>query len=208
MFTEAQVLALAEVLDGAAFNLRRIVAPVPAPAPEIDGFAGYPVADLPPLPEGWTDTTWRNEGAPTYRCGLANVWIDYADPARRFDVVECDQSARQRFIVTRMDFDDVNGTPAALLKPEGEELFASDDWAEVVAFVGDREAARRARAVRMVALTRNLHRAVSALYAEYDRHEELNAEQPDCSDVYAASLDEWALACASAVERWQARAGV
>lgn len=52
-------------------------------------FVDYPIATMVPIPQSWTDESWRHETAPSFGpCSgplgeLAQIWIDYEDPARR-----------------------------------------------------------------------------------------------------------------------------
>lgn len=48
-------------------------------------FPDYPASDLPPIPEGFTDRSWRNEPCPCFiheATGLV-LWCDYADRDKR-----------------------------------------------------------------------------------------------------------------------------
>lgn len=62
-------------------------------------FPDYPIATMVPIPQSWTDESWRHETAPSFSpcsgaCGeLAQVWIDYEDPTRR----EIPEAARFSF---------------------------------------------------------------------------------------------------------------
>lgn len=84
-------------------------------------FPDFDPATLPAIPDGFTDISWHNEACPCFTSGYLNIWTDYADPAqrewegtKRFSVVACDETGA------------------------GEDDFpilATDDWAEVVAFL-------------------------------------------------------------------------
>ena len=86
-------------------------------------FPDYPVADMPALPAGFIDLSWRNDMCPAFAnpaLGFA-VWIDYADPAarefedgKRFTVYPCDAEGAHT---------------------EDESAFESDEWADVLAFI-------------------------------------------------------------------------
>lgn len=82
-----------------------------------------------------------------------------------------------------------------------------DDFASRFLVVGRRPTAPE-RAYMMHALARDLHRIVSQMHLAYDENgEDLNTEQGEAAcESYAASLDEWALTCAAAVEEWEAKA--
>jgi hypothetical protein len=79
-------------------------------------FPDYPAADLPPLPPGWEHSTFRHDACPSYMFKGLQVFIDYADPAKRetthYNVVEC------RFHV--FDVESFN------------YIIAKDNWQEVV----------------------------------------------------------------------------
>lgn len=78
-------------------------------------FPNYPPADLPPIPETWRDSSWRNDSCPSWEAGCVRVFVDYLEPAQReFPDVK-------RFSVQGSDHTDT--------------LFESDDWGEVLAFV-------------------------------------------------------------------------
>ena len=82
-------------------------------------FPGFDLAgiEVPPI---WTDVSWRNNGAPSWRAIVSDhlsvdVWIDRADPAAR----ECEQ---ERFVV-------------AAVMPDGARLchlIATDEWSDVL----------------------------------------------------------------------------
>lgn len=48
-------------------------------------FPDFDATTLPPIPEGWTDSSHRNDVCPSFETADRRwiVWIDYADPARR-----------------------------------------------------------------------------------------------------------------------------
>jgi len=52
-------------------------------------FIDYPVAEMMPIPAGWTEMSWRNETAPSFGPCVgpmgeaAQIWIDYEQPAKR-----------------------------------------------------------------------------------------------------------------------------
>jgi|GEM_PF-3382758 len=100
-------------------------------------FPDYPAADLPPLPPGAVDVSWRNDQCPSFtfpHLGLT-VWADYADPDAREFVGE---EAGGRFGVYAVG-PDGDRLP-------GEHLADSDDFAEILAaMVGARFAQLVAR---------------------------------------------------------------
>jgi hypothetical protein len=80
-------------------------------------FPDYPTADLPALPEGFVDSSWHNDVAPSYLHGASGlqVFMDYRDEAKR----EC--AGTPRFSVIRIDQNDTS--------------FTSDNWADVLNFL-------------------------------------------------------------------------
>lgn len=85
-------------------------------------FPGFDLAGI-TIPDGWTDVSWRNNGAPSWRAIVSDhlsvdIWIDHADPAAR----ECEQ---ERFVV-------------AAVMPDGAHLchlIATDEWSDVLGAV-------------------------------------------------------------------------
>lgn len=93
-------------------------------------FRDFPVADMPAIPEGWTDSSWRNDACPSFfameqgpsgdyaaRYNTCRVWIAESDPALR----EFPHSTR--FMVT---FEGVADAHDGLL---------TDEWKTVLAYV-------------------------------------------------------------------------
>jgi hypothetical protein len=81
-------------------------------------FPGFPLADLPDVPAGFADTSYRNDTCPS-AMNLAEtlqVYIDYADPSRR------EIEGQTRFCVLEHG-DDIT------------EVFASEDWEATLAFL-------------------------------------------------------------------------
>lgn len=96
-------------------------------------FPNFPAADMPSIPEGWKDTSWHNDAAPSFEvmtaCAgdsnfeMCRVWIAESDPAAR----EYDESPRFQ------------------VSYEGGEsewfcTLETDDWQEVLAYVETRQA--------------------------------------------------------------------
>lgn len=87
-------------------------------------FADYPVATMIPIPESWTEESWHNDTAPSFSpCAgpmgeMAQVWIDYEDPAAR----EIPEAARFSFCRR-----DAIGELTA--------LYAGDDYGELLRHV-------------------------------------------------------------------------
>jgi len=92
-------------------------------------FPDFPASDMPgDIPPGFVDSSWRNDICPSFTneaLGLV-LWIDFADPSRR------EFPHWHRYRVTTASADDI------------ADLFDSDDFAAVVAFVAAQEGARGA----------------------------------------------------------------
>lgn len=87
-------------------------------------FPDYPAADMPPIPSGFVDTSWRNDLCPSFvseRLRL-RLWVDYADPAAR----ECGEES-PRFGLQETDED---GGPI-----DDSVLYDGDDWATVLSTI-------------------------------------------------------------------------
>ena len=81
-----------------------------------DQFPTFPLDAFPAIPDGFEDTSWRNDACPCVEGRGFIVWIDWPDIAER----EC---GGLRFTVTR-------------LADEWQAVaFESDDWAPVLAFI-------------------------------------------------------------------------
>lgn len=87
-------------------------------------FADYAVATMIPIPESWTEESWHNDTAPSFSpCSgpvgeMAQIWIDYEDPAAR-EIPEA-----KRFSFCRRD---AVGELAA--------IYAGDDYEELLRHV-------------------------------------------------------------------------
>lgn len=53
-------------------------------------FPDYPAAEMPALPDGWTDTSWHEEACPSFTCGRYQMFIDYICPVSR-EVAICER---------------------------------------------------------------------------------------------------------------------
>jgi hypothetical protein len=82
-------------------------------------FPDFPGSDMPPMPQGFDDTSWHNDACPSYRSealGLV-VFIDYVDHAKR-EMPEYGV----RFILLADD-------------DSCHEIAASDEWSEITAAI-------------------------------------------------------------------------
>lgn len=92
-------------------------------------FPDYPAADMPAIPEGFADSSWHNNAAPSFEnkgLGLS-IWIDFKDVALR------EFEDGKRFIVHPLD--------AEGCFTQDDPILETDDWAEVLAFVASKGAA-------------------------------------------------------------------
>lgn len=94
---------------------------------DLSAFPHYSASDLPALPQGWTDSTWRNDACPSYAIldheeVRVRVWIDYVQPANR------EAPHGSRFTVVHEDWNRI---------AEGMEvnatLYHGDSWEEATA---------------------------------------------------------------------------
>jgi hypothetical protein len=76
------------------------------------------------LAAGWIDQSWHNDVCPRFvSADNARVlWIDHADPEQR-------ETMGARFIVQALDVD-------GEIDWDLDALLATDDWAEVLQFIG------------------------------------------------------------------------
>lgn len=87
-------------------------------------FEDFPAEDMPPIPQGWTDTSWHNDAAPSFTAhtfadeSYLRVWVDYADPKQR-------ELSGTRFWVALYSAD-------ASVRGDGLPLLETDDWSDVL----------------------------------------------------------------------------
>ena len=87
-----------------------------------DEFPDFPEADMPAMPEGFTDSSWHNDVCPSIqneKLGL-RIFIDYVDVDQR-EV----QENGGRFIVYRTDDN----------KMPNDDVLVTDNWDEVLACI-------------------------------------------------------------------------
>lgn len=83
-------------------------------------FPNFPAADMPPLPDGFKDSSWHNDSCPSYyseALGL-HVFIDYVDHAKR-DIPEL-------------------GVRFSLIDFDAVDICATDDWREILDAIDSR----------------------------------------------------------------------
>lgn len=92
-------------------------------------FPRFHAADMPALPAGFEDTSWHNDACPSIQSKALrlSIYIDYADPKER----ELGEDTN-RFIVLPLDADGCY--------TGDQPLVATDDWADVEAFLASRSA--------------------------------------------------------------------
>jgi len=84
-------------------------------------FPDFPEADMPAIPQGFEDRSWKNDACPYFvnpKLGLG-LWIDYVDAETR------EFPELQRFSVYRVDADGAHKEP--------DPVVATDDWNAVLA---------------------------------------------------------------------------
>ena len=81
---------------------------------EFPGFEDAPAADW-LAAHGFEDTSWHNDACPSFTCDVFVLWVDFKDPDER------ERPEQPRYAIT----------------DEDREVLATDDWADVRAFVED-----------------------------------------------------------------------
>ncbi len=74
-------------VDAVSAHLAKLGVPLPAvvrfPQLAVE-HPNFDLATLPAIPEGWTDTSWRNDACPSFDTPSGvRVYVDYADPKQR-----------------------------------------------------------------------------------------------------------------------------
>jgi hypothetical protein len=82
-------------------------------------FPDFPEADMPALPEGFSDTSWHNDACPSYSSPSFHIFIDYADVTQR------EHPNTSRFTVSKTDDDEVS------------PVLDTDNWSDVLEFIVD-----------------------------------------------------------------------
>lgn len=87
-------------------------------------FPDFPAADLPALPPGFIDSSWRNDACPSMQnTDLSlHIFCDFADAAKR------EHTDAERFIIWALTAD------GSLDDGQGAILL-TNDWAEVLALI-------------------------------------------------------------------------
>lgn len=83
----------------------------------MDAFPDFSLGTLPAIPEGWEDTSWKNDACPSFGVANLRIFIDYADPKQR----ELGPDTN-RFLICGED---------------GDLILATDDWNEVLQRIGE-----------------------------------------------------------------------
>jgi len=89
-------------------------------------FPDFPAADMPKMPAGFRDDSFRNDTCPSFGSDVlcVSIFVDYADVAMR------EFSEGSRFVVKALDEDGCF--------TEDDALIASDDWKAVLEFLIER----------------------------------------------------------------------
>lgn len=95
-------------------------------------FPDFPASDMPPLPEGFTDSSWHNDACPsiTNEALRMLVYIDYSDIEKREEQGDEDCP---RFIVHPLDAE-------GCFIPDEKELLLTDKWDDVLDLIARRKA--------------------------------------------------------------------
>lgn len=82
-------------------------------------FPDFPAADLPAIPAGFEDISWRNDACPHFHNEALDlaIWCDYADAEQR------EMPDTNRFLLTT---------------GEGELIVASDSWDDILTAINAR----------------------------------------------------------------------
>lgn len=88
-------------------------------------FPDYPISDLPPIPSHWLDGSWHNDACPSFMVAGLQVFVDYADPAKR-------ETAHYGLADVRFH---------VMEAETGCSIIATDDWQAVIDAVDDHVAA-------------------------------------------------------------------
>jgi hypothetical protein len=82
-------------------------------------FPNFPEADMPAIPEGWSDESWHNDACPFFKVNeRIGVYVGYSDPKMKTDIED------PRFVIVAID--------------ENGEVFdgsGTNDWNELLEFV-------------------------------------------------------------------------
>jgi hypothetical protein len=93
-------------------------------------FPDYPAADLPPMPDGFEDSSWSNDACPCFVNAALGLMF-FADYAKRDD--------REFPEADRFSLQEVDGEGCMF---GGEPVFVSEDWTEVLAEINKRREKR------------------------------------------------------------------
>ena len=90
-------------------------------------FPDYPPADMPAIPETWSDHSWHNDACPFFLItGALGVFVDFADPMQSEFPDQRIAGELCRFQIVAMDDGQHPVEPV-------ESPLASDDWNEILA---------------------------------------------------------------------------
>lgn len=80
-----------------------------------DAFPEYDVTTLPFIPKDWMDISWRNDVCPSWQSNGYQIFVNFENPDDR-------ETGGERFSVCDIEF--------------GDCLLSTDNWAEVLDYVG------------------------------------------------------------------------
>lgn len=75
-------------------------------------FPDYPANEMPVIPTGFNDTSWKNDACPSFSNGKLIIWVDYPNEADR----------------------EVSGFGRYTVSGNGPE-FSTDSWGAVLKFI-------------------------------------------------------------------------
>jgi len=96
-------------------------------------FPDFPEADMPAIPQGFVDESWKNDACPHFvsRELSVEVWVDYAD-AEKSEFPEIRALTPTRFTLNRIVVD-ADGSFEVAAEPW--ILAISDDWNDILAAI-------------------------------------------------------------------------
>ncbi len=80
-----------------------------------DAFPEFDMATLPFIPKDWMDISWRNDVCPSWQSNGYQIFVNFANPDDR-------EYSGERFLVCDIEI--------------GDCLLSTDNWAEVLEYVG------------------------------------------------------------------------
>lgn len=101
-------------------------------------FPDFPPDTMPPIPDGWTDISWRNDACPSFLINPSlAVYIDFADPERSEFPEWRESGDLMRFSLHPMD--DGQHISGGSVEPGQPAPFQTDSWDELLAEIERRK---------------------------------------------------------------------